>query len=549
MTAERRLRELQSSLYESNERKIRGLVSTPRRFARDDLDSYEHELLESIPVDWTPSTPGALRQAIRRSQIILVGDYHTLRQSQRGFLRVLRSVGSRRLIVGLEFVAARYQRAVDQYMEGRIDDDTFLRRVEYKKSWPSYQVWPSFEPIFAYARRRDARVLALDCLPGECGTVFSRADFTAWRIAEMMRENPRHKIAVLMGETHLAPAHLPASLRRALDRMGLKARILTIHQNLDPLYFEMAARGIESSIDVVRLGEDRFVLPASSPIAAQHSFLAAMTGDDYSHVPDRDAVRREFMNYLRALGRLLGLDTEGIIDGITVCGPGDLEIVVELAAKLGEEVWAYVSAQIADGESICLPEAGLIYLSTLAPTHVAEEAAHCLKARLGSGPVPDDPNDYLYSRTLHEALGYFGAKLFNPKRKPPTETLLRSPSSTDLDSEDYPPEVIFAAQMAAWHRKRQRRKGFVRNTFDHYLRALGLPDGIADLGPDVMRPLVHLLGYETGERLYQAFREGRMEASRIQVLFRANLEAPGEAFDLYHGLATSLRSIRLPARF
>ncbi len=542
---------LQRSLYKANERRIQQMVSAPRRFAREDLDRYERELVESIPSDWSPSSPSALRAAIGKARVVLVGDYHTLAQSQRGFLRVMRAVRSSRIVLGLEFVPARYQRAVDAYMAGSIDDTTFLRRVDYSRSWPSYQVWPNFKPIFELARNRGARVIALDCTPGECGTVFSRADFAAWKIAEALRENPRHKMLVLMGEAHLAPSHLPDALRRAVGRLAVDARILTIHQNLDAVYFQLMARGLESEVDVVRLAQDRFVVPASSPIAAQHSFLAAMTGDDYSHEPDRAAVRRNFLKHVRALGRILGLKTQGILDDVLVCGPGDLEPFAEHWRDFDDATWVFMAAQVASGESVCLPAHGLVYLANLSPTHLAEEAAHCIKARLAGGTVPADPTDFIYSRTLHEAVGYFGAKLFNPKRKPPSGGLVREAVKryVDPETDDMTPEVVFAAQQAAWHRKQQWRASFSSTSFDLHLRSMGLDDGVADLGAEVLRPLVHFLGYDLGERLYAAFRTGQVKTATIRKLFQTDFDAPGAAFEPFHRLATTLRSIRLPARF
>jgi len=545
-----RIDDLQRTLYESNERRIREMVSSPRRFARSDLDDYERELAESVPETIHPATPGSLGAAIGKARIVLVGDYHTLAQAQRGFLRVLRRVRTKKLVVALEFVSARFQRAVDAYMEGDIDDETFLRRTEYRKSWPSYQVWPNFKPIFDLARRREARVVALDCMTGECGTVFSRAEFAAWKIAEAAREFPRHKILVLMGEAHLAPGHLPAALRRALERLEVSANVLTIHQNLDPVYFRLMADGLENEVDVVRLADDRYVVPASSPIAAQHSFLAAITGEDYSHVPDRQALRRTFLRIIRDMGRILGIPVQGIMEDVQICGPGDLEPCAECSRNFDDATWLFMASQISAGESVCLPGHGLVYLANLTPTHVAEEAAHCLKVRLAGGRVPTDANDFLYSRALHEAVGFFGAKLFNPKRKPPTHALVREAirRAVDPDSDDLSPEVVFAAQVSAWHRTRQGRASFARDAFDLYLRGMGL-GGLDDLPADVLRPIYHFLGYELGERLYVAFRGGHMSTAQVRRLFMTDFDAPGVGFVAFHRLATTLRSIRLPARF
>ena len=551
MEARKRIRALQHQIYAANERRIREYTSSPTRFSRADIDTYERELDESIPPEWQPSTPKALRAAIRKARVILVGDYHSLRQSQRGFLRILRNIRSKHLTVGLEFVQARHQKAVNDYLAERITEEVFLRRIEYARSWPSYQVWPNFKPIFDYVRRRGGRILALDADATQCSTVFSRDTFMAWRLAEDMRANPNGRLAVLMGEAHLSPSHLPQQFWLAAGRLNLDVRILTIHQNLDRVYLAMADRGIEDMVEVVQLSPDRFVLPASSPIVAQQSFLDAMAGEHSSiRSGDTAMLRREFGRYVHALSRVLGLPHRTVLEGVTVCGPADVEQLGRVAGLMGEEVWRQVSEHVSAGESLCLPEQRIVYLASLVPTHMAEEAAHYLKARLAGRATPQDPRDFLYSRILHEAVGYFGAKVFNPKRKPPRLRNLREEAARQLFDDDViSPGLFLAGSIVTWHRARQWRKSFLPDDLDRMLQDNGFVGGLSDLGPDVLQPLVHYLGYDLGELLFCAWRDGHVPPRVVRRLFATDFEEPGRAFEIYHDLAMDLRSIRLPARF
>lgn len=546
------LAELQRILYEANERRIRQHVSTPRRFDRMDLDRYEQELVDSVPEKWFEASPTELRLSIRRARVVLVGDYHTLHQSQRGFMRVLAATRARNLIIGLEFVQAEHQRVVDAYLDGRVDEKTFLRRIEYEKSWPSYQVWPNFKPIFDFARNRHAKVLALDSNTRNCSSLFARDAFMAWRLAEAIRETPEAKVFVLVGEAHLAPNHLPYELEHALARLKNKAEILIIHQNLDQIWFQLVERGIEHQVDVVRLAPNRFLVPVSSPIVAQHSFLAALT-DQNTHfsLESSSQLERELKKYIKILARVLGLQDISPLTDVRVCGPGDLEALYELSRRISADEWAAILAQLKQGESLCLPDQSLIYISNLSATHIAEEAAHFLKAKLASGPIPSDPVDFFYSRVLHEAVGYFGAKLFNPKLKPPKTERLREDMKEALafGKPEFSPERAFAIKLVLWHRGHQWRKNFKRNTFNSYLKRSGFAAGLADLGPDILRPIVHLLGYELGERLYVAFKQGRIDRVFIRRIFLSKFEDPNVAFALFYDLARTLRTIKLPIRF
>ena len=58
-----------------------------------------------------------LFQTLVDKAIVLVGDFHTLHQSRRSFLRLLRRTASQNhILIGLEYVEARHQEFVDQYL-------------------------------------------------------------------------------------------------------------------------------------------------------------------------------------------------------------------------------------------------------------------------------------------------------------------------------------------------------------------------------------------------------------------------------------------------
>src|SRR5262249_37843279 len=76
-----------------------------------------------------------------------------------------------------------------------------------------------------------------------------------------------------------------------------------------------------------------------------------------------------------------------------------------------------IKQQILASESYCIPQKNYVYLGNLSLNHAAEEASHYLKF-LSSGPeFPRDPVDAFYANTIHEAVGFFGSKIINHKRK------------------------------------------------------------------------------------------------------------------------------------
>ena len=77
--------------------------------------------------------------------------------------------------------------------------------------------------------------------------------------------------------------------------------------------------------------------------------------------------------------------------------------------------------QVASSESYFIPRIPLVYLANLSINHVSEEATHFLKHLCVAAELPTDPIDRFYANTLHEAIGFFGSKVINHKRKAATE--------------------------------------------------------------------------------------------------------------------------------
>src|SRR5690606_31607651 len=73
-----------------------------------------------------------LAKAIARSDVVYVGDYHTLPQSQRGCLRLLRRLDpDQPVTLALEFVQGRYQEAIDAYLAQELSDEAFLDAIDH----------------------------------------------------------------------------------------------------------------------------------------------------------------------------------------------------------------------------------------------------------------------------------------------------------------------------------------------------------------------------------------------------------------------------------
>jgi len=132
-------------------------------------------------------------------------------------------------LLGLEFVYARDQPALDAYLAGRIGDREFRRRVRYREEWG--YAWPPLRDLLACARRWGVRVRGLDLPPrGGRAELATRDRVAAIRLVhELSGTNPGRAV-VLFGEAHLAASHLPRQLQR---RFGSARRTLRIFHDLE----------------------------------------------------------------------------------------------------------------------------------------------------------------------------------------------------------------------------------------------------------------------------------------------------------------------------
>ncbi len=84
---------------------------------------------------------------------------------------------------------------------------------------------------------------------------------------------------------------------------------------------------------------------------------------------------------------------------------------------------ALIRAEIVENQSCFLPEPSVLYLSDLSENRAAEKAAQLVAVKIDSTPSgwvygeSGDPKEIFYRLALWEAIGFFGSKVINPKRK------------------------------------------------------------------------------------------------------------------------------------
>lgn len=114
------------------------------------------------PHDRSVIAGDAVYAVAARAQAVLLGEQHAHPPHQRWQLETVRALHARRpqLILGFEMFPRRVQPALDRWVAGDIDVETFIDESDWKKVW-RYD-FEHYRPLFEYARAERIPMRALN---------------------------------------------------------------------------------------------------------------------------------------------------------------------------------------------------------------------------------------------------------------------------------------------------------------------------------------------------------------------------------------------------
>ena len=509
------------------EREIRATDPNSRR-------KYLRDFSEAFPSYQAVLAREQLESLLRSAGILLIGDYHALPASQRyaaGLVAELAGASERPVILGLETIFARDQHIVDEWMRGEIEEEELRERIRFDLDW-GYQ-WEPFYELLAAARSHGVLIYGLDCMPrDDLRKIAARDRHAAEKIAELRLRHPEAEIAVLFGESHLAPNHIPELLRRLLPQ----ERVLTVLQNVDPLYWKAAGERREH-VEAVKVREDVVCVFNSTPLEKYESYRLCL--DRWSRegagAPDFGPT---VYNLIDGLARFLNINAcsshngrqpKFLVDQLpeVYCRSSD-ELVGKLLQRriAAEPDRKAIRARLAEQGSAYLPAMNSIYVTDFQMAHVAEEAASFLhhacrgsvsKPTNGNGGTPLEPEERFYTRVLEHALAYFGSRVLYPARPPVREAglyALYAQSQAEIESSNtysYA-EYMRMLDFLVLHKDYE---GSVRR----YLATPALiEEGVRFTGSR-FDFATRQLGYMLGTELYDAYVAGRVGKRFLRSLF------------------------------
>jgi len=514
----------QLQALEGVEREIRAQDSHSRR-------KYLREFNQAFRTYDSLLTGEQIQQEMRSADVVLVGDYHALPAAQRYAASLLEQraiAGDRRVVLGVEAIFARDQHILDEWWRREIDENELRQRVRFDLDW-GYE-WAPFHEVLVTARDHAEALYGLDCMPREdLRKIRARDRHAAAKIAEIRERHPGAVIFVLFGESHLAPGHLPRAVRELLP----DAKVLTILQNIDPLYWRAAGERA-AKVDAVRVREDVLCVFNATPLEKYERYRLYL--DQWGRSDQARDFAPTIYNLIDSLASFLEINRYSphnstqpkfLVDLMPeVLGDVSDEGLRNLLSRRGvsQRDTQRMLASIDERGSAYLPQVNAFCIRDFQMAHAAEDvvrflhhACQGLPQRLqslaNSSPAEDKTGerkhaiDDFYTRVIEHAVAHFGSRVLHPSRP-----------------------VVAAEDLLQISRAACEKAGqaAVRGDEERFETAASQ------------------WGYRIGSLIYDAYLSGKVTPRGVRRLFLAHLDEPGLARKVCAAVISKLRSVSAP---
>ena len=534
------LRELQHALYERAYKEAHSLVAGSSR----SILAYSAKFEASLPDEFESSTQNEMLESIRRKSILLYGDFHTLKQSQRGLLRILRALLQRSktfpLVLAVEMFRAKDQRYLDAYMKGEIDDETLLEKTNYARDWGF--PWPNFRMIIEFCVQNSIPVVAVNSDGAGRDNLTTRDRFAASLVVDAVERYADHLVVCLIGEYHLADTHLPRAIHRELARrdMPIHNALTRVVANVDRYYFKLQSMASLQSTEYLKLRRDFFCIVNSPPWMKWQSYaiweemrsagetgalgVAAIFDDDAFDVYTEESfdIDYQFLGLTRHLATFLGL-REGKIDlnefNIRYSIDGDFgKDVIRLRTPTSRDLDGMIERASLDGVYFA-SESRTVLLTSLSINNLAEAAGQFLHSALsGFVDFGGSEAETFYRKVLKSAVGMIASKILNPRRK----------ASSLADHRRFVQKLARRRLLGHAATRREVAKAVIRHhewlasvITDDAGRFVRAPRSVYTLDRRTNWEVSQAVGYLLGQALYTKVLSNKVPSEKIRRLFMA----------------------------
>lgn len=481
---------------------------------------------------WTISSPQQMVDALLSSDVVLGGDFHAFAQAQRSHLRLLRALAAKKnIVLALECIPSRSQKALDHFLQGRIGEADFLKKVGWHSNWGF--PWEQYKPLLELVKKNKGRCVALNQVKNSKSykSLMERDIHAAHILAKAIKNKKDDELVyVLFGDLHIARAHL----QKQIKKKASAAVVSAVYLNPEKLYFQFYKKNQEHKSSIVQFSKREFCLIESPPWVKWQSYLIYLNQNYDQFIDDDDSI--DYSEHVHSLVKIIAADFNMTVDDTsTIYSFNDLDFIDILGGRLDKKEFHLVKACVGNDLSFFIPTKNVAFLARGTvnySAHLAGLLVHAIASRRKRWVLPGVKN---FERLIwQEAVAFFLSKLINPNRK-----------AVRLDD--------LKKQLAAFSPDDKGEEA-LRLALDQKMQDLLIVYGHADSSRMRTRQSVKkettylraakILGAMMGEKLYAGYKAGHLSKQRVRKYLEYPLEAP-EFYDFYVQALKTVDTIEL----
>lgn len=501
--------QLQLKLYRSLKKEVLSAIGRVPKALKVYEETYRQDLKHLEACDFR-----LLRSSIKEADFVFIGDFHTLRQSQRFLLRLLRSKDIQKPdCIAFEVFGPEHLSLIKTWLQSPTSAHELKLREALKLEKRFGTHFESYKEILLKAHELKIEISAL----GSKSKNLHRRDRHAAESLSKLTKKKKLRTWIFFGEYHCARPHIPA----ALLKLQPHAKILVIQQNEDRAT-ESVLRDLTLQKLVV-LRAKPYIVHKKTPPIEMFCVLHTPLWIKYqsyleTHLEAHDEHDDEFEAFsaydqiawsLRTLSEFLAdpryptkWSLKQLLDFSVLRAdePHFLRQISKLKTAQKTEVLLSLkhssSALVLDSRQLFLSEFTINSCSQVAGLYLYQMWSGTRAQR----------RDF-YKRTLIEAMGFFLSKLLNHSRKAPSWKQWQWRPHARIPRSEH--ESITAA------------KNFVVN---HPKKFKG--------SDSLLAHAALVLGRNLSERAFEAFLAKEFSISRLNRILHTRIRTELEAFEV-----------------
>lgn len=540
--AKNKLIHFQKDLYERAYKDALSLASgTSKR-----LLAYAHQFEKELPSKYTHTDLEKIIQHLKKTDFLLYGDFHTLKQSQRGLLRILRALVKnsqqrRNITLALEAFKGEDQQHLDDFLNGTIKEGTFLKRTHYFENWGF--PWPNYKMLLDYARDYNIRVIGINSQNAGQDRIDSRDSYAAKILVKEHQKNPDHLIICMIGEHHLAATHLPQQIQNSAQQYELRPQITKILTNIDQYFFKLFHDKPSMSTEYLELKKGVYCIMNSPPWVKWQSYTTweELRGIDSDiNFQDDMGIEEEFELYteqtydldyhflsiVKSLAKFIGAQVnENDLSSFsiyTTMYSNELDLIDFPKDNRTSDIKTILERVNEDGVYF-LSDPNTILITQPSINNLSEAAGQFLhKTLVNFTDRKGDEVEQFYRRIIKITIAMVSSKILNPRRK-----CMTLEHHKKLVKKTHRKRLIGHSRLKREASKHvikhfEWMEGRIKNhnsSFGHPIKSISLRD--TKLNFEVSRSIGLILGY----KLYRQVMSNQIPSSKIKSLFTTKINS------------------------